>query len=190
VLKAPPPHREPAGRPIRNTSMSRRSIISLASAACAALALAGCASRKPPPPVVEAAPPPPPARIACAPTRADDPMIGTWYSASHQKGYAGDFQTLTVLSPDGTMTYETQLKVGRKTRPALRESGCWNVADGVYTMQTITSNGEDVDTSDPIYTNRYRVEKIEKGKLVLREIKGGGQAMTAQRMQAGYRLPN
>lgn len=169
-----------------------RLFLPLAGAACAVLLLAGCAGQKPPVKVADPAPPQPqpPQRIVCSPTEAGNPLVGTWYSVSHQKGYAGDFQTLTVLSPDGTMSYETQLKVGRKTRPALRETGCWSVADGIYTMQTTASNGEDVDPADPIYTNRYRVEKVEGGRLVLREMKNGGQLIMAQRKQPGYRLPN
>ncbi|CFW37295.1 putative lipoprotein [Bordetella pertussis] len=51
------------------------------------------------------------------------------------------------------------------------------------------SNGEPVDASDPIYQNRYRVEKVDSGKLTLRELKRNGQAVTARRMQPGYRLP-
>jgi len=160
---------------------------------CAVLVLAGCAGRKPPqqppapdtPPRAEAAEP-----IRCTPVAADDPMIGTWYSVSRPRGYAGDFQSLTVLRADGTMTYETQLKVGRRTRPALRESGCWSVAQGVYTLQTTQSNGEPVDAADPIYVNRYQVEKLAGNQLRLRELKNGGQTLTARRMQPGYRLPN
>ena len=86
-------------------------------------------------------------------------MVGTWLSNSKPRDVSGEFRALTVLSADGTMSYETQLKIGRKTRPALRETGCWSVADGVYTMQTTKSNGEPVDTKDPIYLNRYRVER-------------------------------
>ena len=87
------------------------------------------------------------------------------------------------------MAYETLLKIGRKTRPALRETGCWTVADGIYTMRTTKSAGELVDANDPIYLNRYRVEKVEKTKLTLRELKTGGQVVTARRMPPGYRLP-
>ncbi|CUK17560.1 Uncharacterised protein [Achromobacter sp. 2789STDY5608615] len=94
-----------------------------------------------------------------------------------------------MLYPDGRMAYETQLKIGRKTRPALRETGCWSVVDGVYTMQTTQSNGELVDAGDPIYINRYRVEKVEQAKLTLRELRSGGQVVTARRMPQGYRLP-
>ncbi len=97
-------------------------------------------------------------------------------------------QSLIVLSADGTMSYESLLKIGRKTRPALRETGCWSVADGVYTMRTTKSAGEPVDPTDPIYLNRYRVEKVEQSKLSLRELKSGGMLLTARRMPAGYRL--
>jgi hypothetical protein len=71
----------------------------------------------------------------------------------------------------------------------LRETGCWSVADGIYTMQTTKSAGELVDANDPIYLNRYRVEKVEKTRLTMRELKNGGQVMTARRMPTGYRLP-
>lgn len=170
-----------------------RPFLPLAGAMCVGLVLAGCAAKKSPAPkqaeapaAVAAAPEP----VRCVPARGDDPMVGTWFSVSRPRGFAGDFQALTVLSADGTMRYETQIKVGRKTRPALRETGCWTVADGVYTMQTTQSNGEAVDPGDPIYVNRYRVEKVDRGQLRLRELRNNGQVLTAKRMQPGYRLPN
>ncbi|MBR8654460.1 hypothetical protein KDH83_14250 [Achromobacter sp. Marseille-Q0513] len=153
-----------------------------------ALILAGCVARKPAA-ITEAKPEGPPKPPACVPVKSGDPMVGTWYSSSKPRGVSGDFQSLTVLRADGSMAYETQLKIGRKTRPALRESGCWTVADGVYTMRTTVSNGEIVDFDDPIYLNRYRVEKVEQAKLTLRELKSGGQVVTARRMPQGYRLP-
>jgi hypothetical protein len=156
-----------------------------AGALCAALVLAGCASKQPTL-IVEA---PDPAPLACVPPQAGSPLVGIWLAVSRPKGVAGDYQTLTVLQPDGHMSYETQLRVGRKIRPALREAGCWSVADGIYTMQTIVSNGEKVDLSDPIYLNRYRIEKIDKARLTLRDLKQGGQVVVAQRMPSGYRLP-
>jgi hypothetical protein len=116
-------------------------------------------------------------------------MIGTWLSNSRPRDVSGDLQSLIVLSADGTMAYESLLKIGRKTRPALRETGCWTVVDGIYTMQTTKSAGEPVDAKDPIYLNRYRVEKVEQARLTLRELKSGGQVVTARRMPAGYRLP-
>lgn len=156
--------------------------------ACAVLILAGCAARKPAT-ITEATPAEPPKPVACVPAKADDPMIGTWLSNTRPRDVSGDLQSLIVLSADGTMAYESLLKIGRKTRPALRETGCWSVADGVYTMQTTKSAGELVDANDPIYLNRYHVEKVEKARLTMRELKNGGQRMTARRMPAGYRLP-
>ncbi|WP_459616869.1 hypothetical protein [Bordetella sp. 2513F-2] len=170
-----------------------RSSLFRAAAACAALALAGCSSPRPASTAAAAqgeAPAPKPAAPACVPAGQGDPMVGTWYSTYRQPGFAGDFQTLTVLSADGTMRYESQIKMGRRTRPALREQGCWTVAGGIYTMQTTMSNGEPVDAADPIYRNRYQVEKVEPARLTLRELKPGGQKITARRMQPGYRLPD
>ncbi|MFD4840173.1 hypothetical protein ACFWP0_21920 [Achromobacter sp. NPDC058515] len=155
--------------------------------ACAVLILAGCAARKPAT-ITEAQPAEPPKPVACVPAKAGDPMIGTWLSNSRPRDVSGDMQSLIVLSADGTMSYETLLKIGRKTRPALRETGCWSVADGVYTMRTTKSAGEPVDANDPIYLNRYRVEKVEQARLTLRELKNSGSVLTARRMPAGYRL--
>ncbi|WMD18679.1 hypothetical protein RAS12_18855 [Achromobacter seleniivolatilans] len=156
--------------------------------ACAVLVLAGCITRKPAT-ITEAQPAEPPKAMACVPAKAGDPMIGTWLSNSRPRDVSGDLHSLIVLSADGTMAYETLLKIGRKSRPALRETGCWSVADGIYSMQTTKSAGELVDINDPIYLNRYRVEKVEQTKLTLRELKSSGQVLTARRMPAGYRLP-
>nr|WP_094856945.1 hypothetical protein [Bordetella genomosp. 10] len=155
----------------------------------ATLVLTGCAVKKPQP--VAAAPQAPaaPKPVACTPVAADSPLVGTWYSVSTPHGVAGNLQTLTVLSPDGRMTYQTQLKIGKRVRPALSESGCWTYADGVYTMQTTASYGDPVDVSDPIYRNRYQVEKIDGKHARMRELKPNGQLITATRMASNYRLP-
>jgi hypothetical protein len=167
--------------------MRRSSSVLIAGAACAALAvLAGCAKNNPP--EVPEAPPKPPA-VACVPAQPGSPMIGTWYSTSRPKGVAGDYRSLKVLSADGRMSYTTQLRFGRRVRPALDEKGCWQVADGVLTIQTTSSHGEDVDPTDPIYTNRYRVEKQNRGELILRSL-GDGRKLVERRMPAGYQLPD
>ncbi|CAJ50589.1 hypothetical protein [Bordetella avium] len=168
-------------------------LMSLTRAACGGLILgallAGCAGKKAP--TVEAsAVPVEPKKVVCTPVAADNPMVATWYAVSRPRGFAGDLHTLTVLSADGTMTYETQLKVGKRVRPALRESGCWSVENGVYTLQTTKSAGEPVDADDPIYKTRYKVQSVDRARLVLRELKPDGQTITARRMSAGYRMPN
>ncbi|KAJ8137648.1 hypothetical protein OY671_009139, partial [Metschnikowia pulcherrima] len=123
------------------------------------------------------------------PAKSGEPMVGTWYSNSKPKGVSGDSQALTVSYPDGRMAYETQSKIVRKTRPASRETGCWSVVDGVYTMQTTHSNGGLVEAGGPIYTNRYRGEKVEQAKSTSRELRSGDQVVTARRMPQGYRSP-
>ncbi|ALM84967.1 hypothetical protein ASB57_20105 [Bordetella sp. N] len=157
----------------------------------ATLVLTGCAVKKPESAAAAkpAAAEQPPKPVACTPVAGDSPLVGTWYAVSTPRGVAGNLQTLTVLSPDGRMTYQTQLKIGKKTRPALSEAGCWTYADGVYTMQTTTSYGEPVDIGDPIYRNRYQVEKLDGKRAQLRELKPNGQMITATRMAANYRLP-
>src|SRR5690606_14604766 len=141
-------------------------------------------------PAAPRAPAAPPAPAARVPAAAGSPLTGTWLSNTRPRGVAGEFRALIVLGADGTLRYETQLKVGKRTRPALRETGCWLLDNGVLTMQTTRSNGELVDTADPIYQNRYRVEKTEAARLTLRELRAGGQVITARRMPAGYRVPD
>lgn len=151
--------------------------------------LVGCSTRHAP--VEQVALEVPPARaVTCAPAQPGSPLIGRWLSNTRPSGVAGDFRALVVLEADGAMTYDTQLKVGKRLRPGLREAGCWVFADGVLTLQTVTSNGEPIDTSDPIYQNRYRVQSVESARLKMRELRAGGQMITARRMAASYRLPD
>lgn len=166
------------------------SFIRGAGAACAAVIVLGaCTARQqvsaPPASATSDAP----RSVVCASAPADSPLVGTWYSSSTPRGLAGTMQTVTVLGADGRMHYESQVKIGKRTRPGLRESGCWSYADGVYMMQTTTSNGEPVDGDDPIYINRLRVESVDRARLVLRDVKPGGHRITAKRMPQGYRLP-
>ncbi|OZI62493.1 hypothetical protein [Bordetella genomosp. 11] len=159
-----------------------------AGVACAAFVLAGCAIKKNESPHPAPQPPSPPKPVACAASAGADALAGTWYSVSTPRGVGGTQQTLLVLAPDGKMHYRTQLKIRNKARPGLDETGCWTFANGVYTMQTTESNGDPVDLSDPIYTNRYRVEALDKSTLVLRDEKPGGEVLKARRMPPGYML--
>ncbi|MVW78326.1 hypothetical protein [Bordetella sp. 02P26C-1] len=155
----------------------------------AASLLLGCSTQHAPVEqvAVETTPPRP---VSCSPAPAGSALIGRWLSNTRPSGVAGDFRALIVLEANGTMTYDTQLKVGKRIRPGLREAGCWELVDGVLTLQTVKSNGEAIDTSDPIYRNQYRVEKVESTRLELHEVRKGGQSITARRMPASYRLPD
>ena len=154
----------------------------------AALALAGCVTHKAPVEQVSVVPDGP-RPIVCSPAAAGSQLIGAWLSNTRPRGAAGTFRGLIVLGADGSMAYDTQLQIGKRIRPGLRETGCWQLADGVITLQTIKSNGEPVDMGDPIYQNRYRVEKAEPARLTLRELRSNGQSVTARRVPSGYRLP-
>lgn len=170
--------------------MRRLYSVLIAGAACAVFAaLAGCAKNNLPEASGASGAPPQPPAVVCVPAQPGSPMIGTWYSTSRPKGVAGDYRSLKVLSADGHMSYASQLRFGRRVRPALDEKGCWQVADGVLTMQTTSSHGEDVDPTDPIYTNRYRVQKQNHRELILRSL-GDGRTLVERRMPAGYQLPD
>jgi hypothetical protein len=166
-----------------------RTLLRWAGAGCTVFMLAACVTRKPAPPSPPPAPSKP-AEVVCKAPAAGSPLTGTWFATYRPRGVAGDLRSLMVIGSNGAMQYSTQLKLGKRARPALNESGCWNFADGVYTMQTTRSAGELVDTSDPIYTNRYQVVKVDKTTLTLREMKPNGLTFTAKRMPDGYRLPS
>jgi hypothetical protein len=155
-----------------------------------AVLVAGCAIKKPVPKVL---PQPPraqePQGMVCTPVQPNNPLIGTWYSLSTPRGVSGQLQTLTTLAANGTTKYETQLRIGRRVRPALRETGCWTFKDNVYTVQTVRSNGELVDTGDPIYRNSFRVERVDGVKLTFRDTHPGGQTMSARKVSPSFRLP-
>jgi hypothetical protein len=179
----------PGARRASSEDFMSSSLLRYAGAGCVAVMLAGCAVKRPePPPVVKAAPPPPKV-VTCAPPAVGSPLVGTWYSTSTPRDVSGRLESLYVLSDDGKMRYETQLQIGKRIRPALRESGCWTYADGIYTMQTMVSNGDPVDVTDPIYHNRYKVEKLTGNRLVMRDLKSGGQVITSTKMAPGYQLP-
>lgn len=162
-------------------------------AACGAVFILAACAGKPGapkvPPGVSATPSTAASVVACTP-QPNNPLIGNWYATSTPKGVSGQFQTLTKLHADGTMGFETQLKIGKRLRPALRETGCWSFADGIFTQQTLRSNGDEVDANDPIYRNRYRIERLEATRFIMREMVAGSQAVTAKKMPDGYRMPD
>jgi len=165
----------------------------LRGSAIAALALLAACSTRPggsKPPESQATPARPAAQVVTCQPQPGSPLVGNWYATSTPKGVSGQLQSLTRLRADGTMRYETQLKIGRKVRPALQETGCWTFADGIYTLQTLKSYGDEVDVGDPIYKNTYRVEKVDATRMIIREPQKGGQAITARKMPDGYRMPD
>jgi hypothetical protein len=146
----------------------------------AAVVLTGCTT--PPPP-----PAPKPVTPTCKAAAADDALLGNWLSVRKQKGVAGELRTLFTLHPDGTMAYTEQLKRGKHPSQGLAEAGCWQRDNQTLTLQTLKSNGEPVDTADPIYTNRYTIVDSGRQSFTLRD--ADGALIKAKRMSPGYRLP-
>lgn len=142
--------------------------------------LAGCTTpmRAPEP---EVASPP-----SCQAAHSGEALVGNWLSVSSQKGVAGTLRTLYTLNADGTMVYVEQIKRSGKPSHGLHESGCWRYEGGQLVLQTVLSNGSPVDTSDPIYVNRYQVQEAGATELTMRSDKG---TVRARRMSPGYRLP-
>ena len=147
----------------------------------AAVVLAGCTSApKPPAPKPTAAP-------TCRAAATGDSLVGNWLSVRKQKGVAGELRTLFTLHPDGTMAYTEQLKRGKHPSQGLAEAGCWQRDNQTLMLQTLKSNGEPVDTADPIYTNRYTIVASGGQSLSLKDAEGA--TIKAKRMSPGYRLP-
>ncbi|MFV0282378.1 MAG: hypothetical protein ACK5JE_01120 [Castellaniella sp.] len=150
--------------------------------AAALVTLAACAPMKPAQgPAAATA-----TRPSCTVAATGDPLVGNWLSVSAQKGVAGALRTLYTLNPDGTMNYVKQIKRPRTPSQGLYESGCW-VRDGqTVILRTLDSNGLPVNLDDPIYTNRYRVDRVNTSEL---RLSGPDGAVKARRMSPGYRLP-
>lgn len=144
--------------------------------------LMACASREPsaPPATAPEAPP------ACTPADPGDPLIGNWLSVSARQGVAGSLRTLFTLNADGSMSYVEQIKRPRTPSQGLQESGCWVHEGGTLTVRTLESNGLPVNLDDPIYTNRYQVQRAQADQL---ELRGPSGRVRAKRMSPGYRLP-
>ena len=153
-------------------------------AVAAAMVAAGCAvkpEKAPSPPVPRA-----PASLQCQAARAGDEAIGNWYGTRSQRGVAGTLHVLIHLRADGTMSYDEQLKRGKKPGQALGETGCWHRDQQGLVLQTAKSNGEPVELSDPIYKNHYTVRYQPPQTMVF---DGRDGRLKARRMPENYRLP-
>lgn len=128
-----------------------------------------------------------PAVPACQPVLPDDPMVGNWLSKRTEKGVAGELRTLFTLQADGKMLYTEQIKRPRQPSQGLSETGCWWREGGVLVLKTIESNGAKVDEDDPIYVNRYDIQKNTSQQLQLRD--SSGLRIKAAKTSPGYRLP-
>jgi hypothetical protein len=146
----------------------------------AAVVLTGCTTAPPPPPAPKPAP-------TCQAAAAGDALVGNWLSVRKQKGVAGELRTLFTLYPDGTMAYTEQLKRSKHPSQGLAETGCWKRDGQTLILQTLKSNGEPIDTADPIYTNRYAIVASDRQGFSLRD--ADGALIKTKRMSQGYRLP-
>ena len=97
--------------------------------------------------------------------------------------------TLITLRADGTIVYDTQLKIGKRMRPGLRETGCWTYGKAVLELRTLRYNGDDIDANDPIYQNRWRVESVNATRFVARDQRSLTQSLTARKMPDSFKLP-
>ncbi|CAM5455898.1 hypothetical protein [Eoetvoesiella caeni] len=147
------------------------------------VAAAGCAvkSNKPAPGAAGA-----PAQVQCQAAKAGDTAVGNWYGVHTQRGVAGQLHVLIRLKADGTMSYEEQLKRGKKPSQNLSETGCWQHEQQTLVLRTLKSNGEKVESDDPIYSNRYTIGSQTQTAMVLDGPQG---QLRARRMPDGYRLP-
>ncbi|MBV6272447.1 hypothetical protein KVP09_05905 [Alcaligenaceae bacterium CGII-47] len=123
---------------------------------------------------------------SCQAAPSGETLVGNWLSVSTQKGVVGTLRTLYTLNADGTMVYVEQVKRPGKPSQGLHESGCWRRDGAQLVLQTLFSNSSPVDSSDPIYVNRYEVQQAGAKELIIR---GDVGTVRARRMSPGYRLP-
>lgn len=154
--------------------------------ACLAVGIlaAGCAMNgtKPAQPAAAA-----PAQVQCRAAETGDAAVGNWYGVRSQRGVAGQLHVLIRLKADGSMSYEEQLKRGKKPSQTLSETGCWqHDPQQTLLLRTLRSNGEKVEAEDPIYSNRYKIVSQTQSAITLDGPQG---QLRAKRMPDGYRLP-
>lgn len=123
----------------------------------------------------------------CTPAAEGEPTIGNWLNKRQEKGVTGELRTLITLKADGSMLFTEQLKRPRQPSQGLNEAGCWWRDGNELILQSYTSNGAPVDIDDPIYTNRYRILKVEPEQLDITTEQG--VELRTQRASPGYRLP-
>ncbi len=171
-----------------------RIVIRAGVAALAVALVAGCSVPRKPAPAAQAGTSATPAAgaaataaVACKPVGASQ-LVGTWYSVSKQPGIKGEMRRLLILQADGSYRSESRQQDARNIRAELRENGCWETSGNTYTTRVTHSNGEAVDGGD-IYRNTYRIERLGDSQLVSRENVRGAPAVTARKMQPGYRMP-
>src|SRR5690606_7248464 len=124
---------------------------------------------------------------ACKAAQPDDPVVGSGLSKRQANGTVAEWRTVLTLHASGEMAYTEQLKRPRQPSQGLAESGCWWREGDVLVLETRESNGSIVDTSDPIFTNRFTVISVEAEKLKLANPVGSDYELT--RTSPGYRLP-
>lgn len=125
--------------------------------------------------------------VACTPANAEDPVIGNWLSKRQEKGIQGELRTLVTLQANGQMQYTEQVKRPRQPSQGLSEAGCW-VRDGQsLVLHTRESNGVAVEEDDPLFTNRFVIERHQGKRLVVRAETGA--RYTLEQVSPGYRLP-
>src|SRR5690606_12279535 len=96
-------------------------------------------------------------------------------------------RTLVSLRADGTMSYDEQLTRPRKAPQGLSETGCWQRDGQALVLRTVESNGSPVDLEDPIYINRYTLNRETPERITLTG--SDGVKLEARRMPPDYRLP-
>jgi uncharacterized protein (DUF736 family) len=156
-------------------------------AGLATLALAGCVTMPTETPTAQPTTPVETRPVACTPASPEDPVIGNWLSKRNEKGIQGELRTLVTLQANGQMLYTEQVKRPRQPSQGLSEAGCW-VRDGqAVVLQTLESNGLAVEPDDPLFTNRFVIERQQGKRLVVRSETGTRYSL--EQVSPGYRLP-
>ena len=139
------------------------------------------------PPLPEPAPEPVQALQSCEPVATDEVLVGNWLNKRKVPGVMGELRTLFTLKANGEMLFNEQLKRPRQPSQGINEGGCWWREGDQLVLKTFTSNGVEVDASDPIYTNYYTIQHSSADKLALRA--SDGMEYSTERTSPGYRLP-
>jgi hypothetical protein len=119
---------------------------------------------------------------------SEEQLIGCWYGEDYQpliQRYAG---WLMNRKPDGRFTIEFRTIEKGVRLPIQMEEGHWTYRAGKYVTLTTRIAGEDVDTSNPQYTDEYEVKSINGSEMVYFH-PGVNQTFKSRRVACDYQAP-
>ncbi len=128
----------------------------------------------------------------CAPfgpqLRSNDPLVGCWYGEDYQPVFQRRAGWLMNRRADGTFTIEFRTVERGVSLPIQTEEGRWTHDNGQYTTFTTKVAGEEIDKTDPHYTDTYEVRSVNDVEMTYYH-PGVKQTFRSKRVDCDYKAP-